>query len=41
MSNFAGFTVKNIDRKETELLSLLAELGFEELTRQFEMEKEF
>ena len=41
MSNFAGFTVKNIDRKETELLSLLAGLGFEELTRQFEMEKEF
>lgn len=41
MSNFAGFTVKNIDRKEAELLSLLADLGFEELTRQFEMEKEF
>lgn len=39
LARYPQVTAKNIDRSEGQLLELLSELGFQEVARQFEMEK--
>ncbi len=39
LSKYSRITVKNIDTKETEVLQLFDELGFKEITHQYEMYK--